>query len=627
MIGNRKILAVCMARIQDEMNHNYIAALKNAVSAEGYSLMVYTTCSVVKDATDYSDPELYIYDYMQYEYIDAVLIYEELILNQAVTDELIRRAQERDIPVIVIGEKHEGCLNVMYDHENEFADVVRHMVEVHHLSKFHFMAGTKGNPFSECRLKSFKKTLGEYGLPFDDTMVSYGNFWAVPAEHATEKLIAAGNLPEAILCANDQMAMAVCGVLNKYGIKVPEQVAVTGFDGVKEIAFTSPRITSVICDPNDIAEVIKLILLKIKELNGKTETFLVPMKLCIAESCGCKGATTQDASEHFNILNNRLYRFQEEELELFKVAAQILRCETPDQIAVQMKHPILYNMCCVLEKDCVDEAVKPTYYVPEERAEDREMLVLYETSDPDNFTPYYLPIKKIIPPLDYVLEHDYMMIFTVLYHVGVPLGYVCYFFNEMDTGNCIKVPQTTNAIGSAIGGYRNLQYEKYLSQKISDMYKKDMLTGLYNRRGFEQAYQKFLASRKKGARLTVILADLDGLKQINDNFGHKEGDYAIHAVAQALIDVCPEGSLLTRFGGDEMLAVCDGSYVPDILKEEFESYFNNLNEKESKEYRIDASVGIYVTEENEVPDFKELIEKSDKFMYEEKKKRKSKQNL
>ena len=99
--------------------------------------------------------------------------------------------------------------------------MVRNMIEVHHLTKLHFMAGMKNNAFSDHRLEVFKQVLKENGLPFNDSMVSYGDFWSGPAEEATEKLVASGKLPEAIICANDKMAIAVCGVLNRHGIKIP----------------------------------------------------------------------------------------------------------------------------------------------------------------------------------------------------------------------------------------------------------------------------------------------------------------------------------------------------------------------------------------------------------------------
>jgi hypothetical protein len=253
------------------------------------------------------------------------------------------------------------------------------------------------------------------------------------------------------------MAMAVCSVLQKHGLRVPEDVAVTGYDGILEISFTSPRITSVICDPGDLAAKAREIILRLDELEGKTETFLCPLHLSIAETCGCHGETTQNSSEYMNMVNDYIYRLQNEEIDLSHITEQILRCETVEQVADRMRHPILYDMCCVVERDFVDENVKIKDDGQSVRGKDRDMLLLFDSDIPENFVPYYFPLTEMIPHLNYMLENNRLMVFTALHHVGKPVGYVCFYFSELNRSNYMKIPQTTNALNSAIGGYRNLR--------------------------------------------------------------------------------------------------------------------------------------------------------------------------
>ena len=81
MIGDRKIIAVCVARIQDEATHQYITALNRAVSQDGYSLLVYNTCSTVEEHAGEVAPQFYIYDCMDYETIDVVMVFEDVMRN------------------------------------------------------------------------------------------------------------------------------------------------------------------------------------------------------------------------------------------------------------------------------------------------------------------------------------------------------------------------------------------------------------------------------------------------------------------------------------------------------------------------------------------------------------------
>lgn len=625
MIGNKKIIAVCEARIQDDGTSDYITALNDVVSAVGYNVFAYNTSTVVNSENGFDNTQFYIYSLMDYSVIDVVIILAETIRNELVVQTIIQNAKNFDVPVIIIGEQHEGCINIKFDQEKGFMAMVRHMVEEHQLTKLHFMAGMKNNAFSDRRLDVFKQVLQENNLSFDDSMVSYGDFWSGPAEEATEKIVASGNLPEAIICANDKMAIAVCGVLNKHGIKIPEQVAVTGFDGIQEIEYSSPRLTSASCDAYDIAGKTLEVLQGLEQYKNETKSFFVSARLSLAESCGCKDKVSVDASWYLNSLNDRFYLFQDEAIRLSEIMAKVHRCDTVEQVTQLLHNSMFYDMCCIMEKSFFEEHLNPDEISAEQDSDiNREMVLLYDCNQygGTKLQPFYL--KQVIPSLEYCLDSNRVIVFTALQHMGNSMGYVAFFFQRLDHTQGSRVTQIANALNSALGGYRNMRYKNFLMQQIEEMYRIDTLTGLYNRRGFALAYQKYLESEQEHAQMTIILADLDRLKYINDTFGHKEGDFAIRAVAETLQRACPKGSLLNRFGGDEMLAVCPGKIEPEEVRKAFSTSFREFNKKSGKPYEISASIGVYITEENAVLNFEELIEKSDHLMYEEKERHRQK---
>lgn len=625
MIGNKKIIAVCAARIQDDATNDYITALNDAVSDAGYGVLVYNT-STVLDVNDSNNASwFYIYSLMDFSVIDVVIVLEETIVNEVVIQTIIQNAKNFDVPVIVIGKQREDCVNIQFDQEKGFEAMVRHMVEDHKMTNLHFMAGLKNNAFSDHRLNVFKQVLQDNNLPFDDSMVSYGDFWSGPAEEATEKIVASGKLPQAIICANDKMAIAVCGVLNKYGIKIPEQVAITGFDGILEINFSSPRITSASCEAADIAKKTREVLVSLENYKGQTASFFVPARLSFMESCGCKEKAPVDASRYLNMLNDRFYLYQSEAINLSNIMAQIHRSDSVEQVIEQLRHSMFYDMTCVVEKNFLEENLNPAEYQNEQmRDVNREMLLLFDSNHYEDFRPYPFRLKQIIPSIQYCLDNARVVVLTALQHMGTPMGYVAFYFMRLDHIQGSRITQIANSLNSALGGYRNMRYKNHLMQQIDEMYRIDTLTGLYNRRGFALAYQKLLESENESLQLTIILADLDRLKYINDTFGHKEGDFAIRAVAEALEKVCPEGSLFNRYGGDEMLAVCRGKMEPEEIRAAFTNYFNEFNRSSEKPYEVDASIGVYITEENEKLSFEEIIERSDRLMYEEKERHRKK---
>lgn len=622
MIGNKKIIALCISRIQDSATNDYITALYNAVSDKDYRIFVYNTCTTVAEEDYKENVQTAVFDLIDYEVIDAMIVFEEVIQNKGLSEDLIARSLEHGVPTVVIGEAHEGCINIKFDHENGFSQVVRHIVCEHKITDLHFMAGLKGNSFSDQRIYAFKNVLEENGLVFDDSMVSYGDFWTTPTEAATIKLIEENRLPKAIICANDKMAIAVSNTLMNRGIRVPEDVAVTGFDGVLEVMFTAPRITTVVTDYTDLANKTAEALTNCQKWQGKTETLLVPLRVCIGQSCGCDGMKAVNASEYLIDVNDRFYRYQDEDIVLSKIIAQIQRCENVEQIMKYMKHSIFYEFTCMVDQECLDEKVNPTKQIAHGTDLDRNLYALYECDREDHKAPYLMSIRQVVPHLEELLEENRVLIFATLHHLNVSLGYVCFYYATLEAGNYIKLPQTMNALNNAIGGYRVTRHKQYLMNQINEMYRIDTLTGLRNRRGFDLEYQEMLREKAKEEILTVMLVDLDGLKFINDNYGHKEGDFAIYTVAKAMKKVCPKGSIFTRFGGDEMLAVCKGSYDIKELKEDFYKYFDEFNAKSTKEYDVLASMGVYHTEEDDDLSFESIIEKSDVLMYMEKSKRK-----
>lgn len=620
MIGDRKIISLCISRIQDASSYEFAVSLNEKISPLGYTLFVYNTCCSLNSDSSTLEGQASVFELIDFNVTDVLIIYEEKLKNGSITEKIISRANESGTPVIVTGNERPDCICVNFDNALGFEMIVKHIVEFHKARKLHFFAGKKGDCYSEQRLDVFRKVLEKNNITFSDDMVSYCDFWADPAAEETERLISCGELPEAIICANDNMAIAVIGVLNKHGIKIPEDVIVTGYDGINEIHFSTPRLTSVLCSYAALADKTAEILPNVINNTQTEKSISVAPELVLYESCGCTCENKTYTAEYLNLINTRLYRFQKENLDLSEISAKIQCCDNFEQIAALMDYRLIYDMCCLLNKECTDEAVNPNDR--NNVNSDDYMLLLYDNDGTSPFVPRWFSTKNIVPHLDYFMERSRIFIFTALHYLNTPMGYVCFHFSSCDCGNFMKIPQTVNTLNNAIGGYRNLRHKHYLMDKIDKMGSTDYLTGLLNRRGFAAELDKMLGRNNPPYVLTIIMADLDGLKYINDTFGHDEGDTAIRTTANALMYACPPNSLCTRFGGDEMLAVCCGKYDKEAITAAVNSFLDNFNRGSGKPYKVSVSVGITYADSNTELCFEEMIRKSDKLMYAEKNKRK-----
>ena len=623
MLFGKRVIALCLARVNDDLCHEYIMNLNRCLVERDWRLMVYTSCTDLYWNTPEDKGEAAVFSLINYDITDAVIILENSIKDRDVLDVIFRKCAERDIPVISLGENEKNCpFNLEFDYKAGFALVLRHVIECHGVTDLHMIAGVKGNPFSEERIEVFKEILEEKGIPFSDDLVSYGDFWSVPTENAVKKLIKENRLPKAFICANDSMAITVCGVLSDHNIRVPEDILVTGFDGIEAIKFSVPKITSCLCSYEDSARESAKLLDRIFSGDRAPQTIMITPRPIISESCGCQCAEPINTSLYLNDVNDRFFRYQEESRELNTISSKVQMCKTVEKAAKQFDcNHLFYNMCCVLKPECIDETADPLDPSAKDDADDR-LVMFFNTDFSAPFVPRYFLASEIFPGIEAVFRKKIPMIFFALHLLENPLGYICFHFNDYSIGNYCKMPQIVNTLNTCIGSYRNIRYQHFLNIRIEEMYKSDALTGLYNRSGFIKEYDKLLENKDKVRNgLTIILVDLDGLKAINDNYGHGEGDVAIRTVAMALVACCPSEAICARFGGDEMIAVMAGELTADV-KGDMEKYLESYTASSGKPYTVSASVGIYKAGYDEIGDFKEMLKKSDKLMYMDKAKKK-----
>lgn len=628
MIGKYKIIALLTSHIHGADCYTFIDVLNKRFAETSLRLFVYNCNPYFNECIREDDPQTSVYDMFNSSFTDAVIVDSSQIGNIALCKKIVNRALNMNLPVISLGEKFDGCINIVYEHFIGIEYVIEHLADVHGISDFHMIAGTKENRFSDERIEAFKEALQKRHIPYNDDMVSYGDFWSEPAVAVAEKLLNEGRLPQAFVCANDHMAIAVSVFLRSKGISVPKDIVVTGYDCIDTIFSSSPTITSACIKNETISDTIYDILTDIFSGIKKDGVIKVYPEVVLNESCGCNASKRLDAAILFNEQTNLFNRFQNENIILSETAARIQKCESFEDIAYIMSdYELMYSMCCILKQEYTDESVNPEF--ENLCGSEGGLFVLYDSDVLDSkkrsgekYTPYYMHEKNIIPNLNAYLDDRRCLIFTTLHYLGVTLGYICFHFIDFAAGNYYKIPQTTGILNNALGGLINQRYKRYLMEKIERISGTDVLTGLYNRRGFCSEYDRLLESLGDEP-LAVIMCDLDGLKYINDTFGHEEGDNAIHTAAIALKEVCPANAICTRFGGDEMMAVfpyeANGMDVRTLLCE----YLDDYNAKSGKPYNVAASIGIYITANNEKPDFEELVKKSDVLMYEEKKRRKS----
>jgi len=151
----------------------------------------------------------------------------------------------------------------------------------------------------------------------------------------------------------------------------------------------------------------------------------------------------------------------------------------------------------------------------------------------------------------------------------------------------------------------------------------DELTGLYNRRGFLALGDRQLRlARRSDRSLLLFFIDLDGLKEINDAFGHTEGDAALMWTAEALEATFRDSDVIARIGGDEFaaLAIEASGQSEACIRQRLTEYLNSVSRKAS-DYKFSVSLGTARFDPRNPVSIRELIAEADRAMYEQKRRR------
>jgi diguanylate cyclase (GGDEF)-like protein len=161
-------------------------------------------------------------------------------------------------------------------------------------------------------------------------------------------------------------------------------------------------------------------------------------------------------------------------------------------------------------------------------------------------------------------------------------------------------------------------------KQVERLYVSDALTGLYNRAGFARfTVDSFRVCARENVSVMILFVDMDGLKKINDRFGHDKGDVAIMAVAESLQAACLDAEICARFGGDEYVVYAEDYEEADARRfcARFDAALDHFNAKHQYPFEVHASYGyrIFVPELQDVID--KYIDSADEKMYQIKRKK------
>lgn len=291
-ISSRRNSRPTIGLITDEIGYEYQAGIWSGVMAMAQERDANLICIVGKrlhSTTDFEKQANIIYDLVSQENVDGLVIMTAAIGSQ-IGSEGTRTFCERyrPLPIVSIGLKIEGCPNVLVNNEQGLREVIVHLVEHHDRRKIAFIRGPENNDEAELRFRTYWKTLADYNITVDENLVFQGNFVRSSGFDAVKTLIDKRKADfNAVVAANDQMALGFLDGIQARNIRVPYEIVVTGFDDMEEARFVNPPLTTVHQPIHEQGRHAVEILLGILSGKEMPRQVILPTRAVIRQSCGC----------------------------------------------------------------------------------------------------------------------------------------------------------------------------------------------------------------------------------------------------------------------------------------------------------------------------------------------------
>ncbi len=254
----------------------------------GYNLICYAGGSLrMSPQNPYEVQRNIIYSHIDIKSIDGLII--SGTLKNFISDREFAHFMERfqGLPVVTLIPALENIPSVLIDNASGMKSLISHLVHEHGHRNFIFIGGPKGNLDADQRLDLFKKYMAEYGLEGGDDRVISGDFTRDGGYKAAMELLSKKIPFDAVLTANDETALGAIAAFREKGIRVPEDTAVTGFDGIEESELTTPPLTTVRQPLYEIGRsAVELLIARIKGKEVPLRTVL-NAPLVVRQSCGC----------------------------------------------------------------------------------------------------------------------------------------------------------------------------------------------------------------------------------------------------------------------------------------------------------------------------------------------------
>lgn len=634
-----------------KFTYEWTAGLYSAIqrSEEDISLYIVRADGYAGFAPTHNGGECNIYRLPNYADFDGILLDISNAFNAEINtfaldgiQYAIDAAAASGKPVISMANYIEGFHYVGIDNYGAMASVIAHLHEVMGLTDFWFAMGPRGNYENQIRTKALKDYCHAHGLPCEADRFYAESFVVECGHHAFGHFLErhGGRLPQAVICANDQIALGICQAAEASGYSVPRDLKVTGFDNLDMTAYVSPSITTVDQLCWTMGDACIDTMCRIWRGEDVPKVIYTPTELLLRETTGHVDNRQSDNNQHVAEFIRRDTSLTEFRYKLSALQYQLPGCDSIREICHALTQ-CLESLSCkgislVLDRELFEVGKMMDFNAPQDLqdaasrlptegySDTLELVYAWQAGDKGRFNRRRI-LHTLRDELTGAPRENYL--FVPLHFMEYTVGYLT-LWNCLDLMHIKCVSSIVNTLTMALRSYFARRDLSYVNRMLSGISMKDEMTGLYNRLGYHNlGHRLFREVCAEGGRLGILFIDMDKLKYINDTHGHAQGDQAICCVSNAITHSLPKRAIPVRFGGDEFLALIpiDGSEAMDAI---VAAIHRALPAEAGRQGVADVpgiSTGFVITDPDADQTLDEYVDAADTLMYKQKREKQAEQ--
>ena len=291
-VMTRKRIAVLTAQADEYTQGRFLSGFFEKAFQLDYDVCVFSMYLKYQDTASREVGDANIFNLIEFDKYDAVVICTDRIRTPGTEEGLRWRVEhEFDGPVLIVGDEIEGYKSINIDHRKNICGLTDHLIEEHGYRDIVLLDGWENTANSELKKQGFFDSMKSHGIDVDESSVYYGNNWFDSGRQTAMEITEnRDRLPQAVVCASDHMALGLAAELEQRGVRVPEDIAITGYDAAETsddrvIPLTSVDIPAKV-DGEYAAKWIDA------EINGRSlENYRSSASIHWGKSCGCEQCT------------------------------------------------------------------------------------------------------------------------------------------------------------------------------------------------------------------------------------------------------------------------------------------------------------------------------------------------